>query len=231
MAKASGTRKQTKQAPEVRVGRPPREFAGEVEDRILDAARSVFLAHGLGGASIDEVARLARAGKPTIYARYGSKEALFGAVVMRDAARTREGFANRETDGETIEERLISVATNLLKGLLAKDTIDFIRLSLAEVKRFPELANFGRSARDRGVGAVVHVLNELAGTIDLSVYPAFTPDRVAKTTEHFLDLAVERLFLRALLGENPKQLRAAIDSHVKSGVAFFLAACRDPRRT
>ena len=148
---------------------------------------------------------------------------------MRDAARTRSAFANREPEGDSIEERLVSVATNLLMGLLTKDTVDFIRLALAEVTRFPELANFGRIARERGVEAVIHVLNDLASSIDLSAFPAFAPDRVAKTTEHFLYLAVERLFLRALFGENPKQLRAAIDAHVRSGVVFFLAACQSPR--
>src|SRR6185295_14337336 len=58
-----------------RTGRPPREFAGEVESRILNAARRVFLERGLAGASIDEIAELACAGKPTIYARFPGKEA------------------------------------------------------------------------------------------------------------------------------------------------------------
>src|SRR5262249_14360250 len=63
----------------VRVGRPPRELAGEVESRILNAARRAFLERGLDGASVDEIARIARAGKPTIYARFPNKEALFTA--------------------------------------------------------------------------------------------------------------------------------------------------------
>src|SRR5262245_18590603 len=68
----------------VRLGRPPLELAGEVEARILDAAHRVFRERGLGGASIDEIAGQARAGKPTIYARYPSKEALFTAVLVRN---------------------------------------------------------------------------------------------------------------------------------------------------
>src|SRR5580704_11788940 len=76
----------------MRTGRPLREFAGEVDQRILDAARSVFLERGLAGASIDEIAATARAGKPTIYARYPDKETLFAAVVMRNVAITVERF-------------------------------------------------------------------------------------------------------------------------------------------
>src|SRR5215469_1860277 len=70
----------------VRYGRPPRERAGEVEARILEAARHLFLEHGLAGTSMEEIATRARAGKPTIYARFPSKEALFTAVVMRNVA-------------------------------------------------------------------------------------------------------------------------------------------------
>jgi AcrR family transcriptional regulator len=50
----------------VRYGRPPREHAGRVEERILDAAGRVFLEHGFQGASVDEIAEAASAGKPTI---------------------------------------------------------------------------------------------------------------------------------------------------------------------
>src|SRR5215472_11242024 len=92
-----------------RTGRPPRELAGEVESRILDAARRVFLERGLAGASIDEIAELACAGKPTIYARFPGKEALFSAVVMRKVAANVAGFANFAPAGATIEERLASV--------------------------------------------------------------------------------------------------------------------------
>jgi len=39
---------------------------------------------GFEGASIDEIAEAARAGKPTIYACFGDKRALFTIVVTRD---------------------------------------------------------------------------------------------------------------------------------------------------
>ena len=59
----------------VRFGRPPKELAGEVDARILDAARKIFLERGFEGASIDEIAEVARSGKPTIYARFRDKRA------------------------------------------------------------------------------------------------------------------------------------------------------------
>src|ERR1700761_9761627 len=67
----------------VRYGRPPRGHAGQVEERILDAAGRVFLEHGFQGTSVDEIAEAASAGKPTIYARFPNKQALFTAVIER----------------------------------------------------------------------------------------------------------------------------------------------------
>src|ERR1700758_3201022 len=94
----------------VRLGRPPKEMEGEVEERILNAARKVFLEHGFEGSSVDEIAIAARSGKPTIYARIGDKRALFTAVVMRDVvARIAQFKSNVSNDG-TIEERLVRVA-------------------------------------------------------------------------------------------------------------------------
>src|ERR1700741_2304578 len=73
-----------------RGGRPPLERAGEVEESILDAAQAVFVRRGYEGASVDEIAQTARAGKPTIYARYANKEALFKAVMARQVARNTQ---------------------------------------------------------------------------------------------------------------------------------------------
>src|ERR1700679_498305 len=88
----------------VRYGRPPREHAGRVEERILDAAGRVFLEHGFQGASVDEIADAASAGKPTIYARFPNKQALFTAVVER-LVRRNTTFESLSCAGGSIEER------------------------------------------------------------------------------------------------------------------------------
>ena len=88
MKQTAGTRKRSAARDVIRSGRPPRELAGEVEERILDAAAKVFLKRGFEGASVDEIADVARAGKPTIYARFPGKEALFAAVMARTCAKS-----------------------------------------------------------------------------------------------------------------------------------------------
>jgi AcrR family transcriptional regulator len=49
--------------------------------RILQAATSEFAAHGLAGARVDRIAAAASANKNLIYIYFGSKEALFDAVL------------------------------------------------------------------------------------------------------------------------------------------------------
>src|ERR1700732_4607440 len=147
----------------VRTGRPPRRLAGEVDARILDAARRLFLERGLEGTSVDEIASLARAGKPTIYARFPSKETLFTAVVMRAVHASIERFESDAPTGANVEERLESVGVTILKWVSVSETIGMIRLAIAEARRLPHLASqVSRMARERGEEAVARLLGEVA---------------------------------------------------------------------
>lgn len=128
--------------------------------------------------------------------------------------------------GATLEKRLVAVGIDILNGLLVSKEIEFIRLSIFESRRFPVLTESGRMARERGVQSVTHVLSEMARLDRSGAFPAFAPERLAATTQFFLDLVVARLLMRALLGESLKELRAEMKNHVTRGVTFFLAACR-----
>jgi AcrR family transcriptional regulator len=211
----------------IRSGRPPRERAGEVDARILDAAREVFLERGLSGASMEEIAGLARAGKPTVYARFPTKEALFTAVVMGNVAASIARFESYAPEGATIEERLASVGGTVLHWALVGDTVGLMRLAIAEARRFPDLAaRVHRMARERAEEAVARLLDEAAQSDELGTLPAFAPGRLPTTTSFFTDLVVLPPMLRALFGEKLEALRAEIGQHVAQTVAFFLAGCR-----
>ena len=118
----------------VRCGRPRRELAGEVDGRILDAAARVFLERGFSGASVDEIAEVASAGKPTIYARYSNKQALFTAVIER-LVRRATSFESVSCAGASIDDRLITLATAILSTVLVPETIGLIRVAVAEARR------------------------------------------------------------------------------------------------
>jgi AcrR family transcriptional regulator len=217
----------------VRYGRPPREHAGQVEERILDAAGRVFLEHGFQGASVDEIAEAASAGKPTIYARFPSKQALFTAVIER-LVRRNTSLDAFSCAGGSVEERLDALAVLILTRVLTAETIGLIRVAVAEARRFPVLAtSVSCMGRERPKEAVARVFGELAASSEIGASPAFAVERLQETARRFLDLTVLPMLMRALYGEDLAVLRAEIEPYASRSVAFFLAACgyrREPSR-
>jgi AcrR family transcriptional regulator len=210
----------------VRCGRPPRGLAGEVEERILDAAGHVFLERGFEGASIEEIAEAASAGKPTIYARFPNKQALFTAVIER-LVRRNTAFETLSCAGGSIEERFDALAVVILTRLLAPETIGLIRVAVAEARRFPDLAtSVGSMGRACPMEAVARLFGEWGAAGDIGASPAFAAEKLADTARRFLDLVVLPMLVRALFGEDLDLLRADIARHAPRSVAFFLAACR-----
>src|SRR5262249_11180255 len=141
MTTVGATEKRPQERPAGRSGRPRRALGGAGDAGSLDAARRVFLERGLSGASIDEIAAMARAGKPTIYARFPSKEALFTAVVMRNVSAIVGRFEGHIPAGRTIDERLTRFGITLLNWALTGDTVDLMRVGISEARRFPDLAS------------------------------------------------------------------------------------------
>jgi AcrR family transcriptional regulator len=209
-----------------RSGRPPRELAGEVEERILEAACKVFLSRGFEGASIDEIAETARSGKPTIYARFPNKQALFAAAVTRQLMLKKARMASYVPVGATAEERLTSLGVTLISEALTSGWIELIRLAVAETRRFPELGDsICRTARERGGETMALLLREVAESGELGAF-LVSPEDYATAARYFTDLIYLPLLMRALGGEKLEGLHAEIRPHVSKRVAFFLAACR-----
>jgi AcrR family transcriptional regulator len=224
MKQRTATRKRSAAGRVVRSGRPPRDLAGEVAERILDAAAKVFLERGFEGASVDEIADVARAGKPTIYARFPGKEALFTAVMARKVREITRSFESIAPTGATIEERLASIGIGILRKVLVAETVGLMRAAVAEARRFPDVAaSVSRVGREQWNDAVSQLLSELAGPDKL---PAFAADRRAAIAPHFIQMILLPMAMRALFGERLTALRAEIAPHVAQTVAFFLAACR-----
>ena len=215
----------------VRLGRPPKELEGQVDERILNAARKIFLGRGFDGASMDEIAVAARAGKPTIYARFGDKRALFTAVVTRDVLSRIAQFNTEAPSEGTIEERLARVAIAMLHWTLENERMALMRLAIAEAQRFPDLAStVSRAARQLSTEVAARLLAEMAQSGELGTLAAFAPERLATTARFFLDLVVVPILLRGLFEHKVEALQAEIGPHVARSVAFFLAGCRQSGR-
>ena len=210
-----------------RCGRPRRELAGEVDERILEAARKVFLERGFEGASVEDIAEAARSGKPTIYARYPNKRALFAAAYNSAFTAKNARLASHTPAGRTLEERLTNLGEALLREVLTGEWIGLIRLAIAEARRFPDLgSSVIKMTRERGRETIAQLLCEVAHAEEPGTLPEFNPDHCATAAQYFCELILLPVLMRALAGEDLKVLQSEIGPHVSQRVAFFLAACR-----
>ncbi|MGV7216946.1 TetR/AcrR family transcriptional regulator [Bradyrhizobium sp. UFLA05-112] len=205
-------------------GRPPKDLAGDAQTRILDAAQQLFLEKGYRSASIDDISEMAPASKPTIYAHFPGKEALFAAVV----ARTISGLTDFEgftPEGRTLHDKLMSLGTAIVERVI-EESLGMVRATIAEAQRFPELSrNVHDAARDRSVSAVSQLLNEATQRLARSPKGPFSGKRSLATAQIFLDLILLPMLFRSLVGEPPKDLKKELPSFMRERVGFFLAAC------
>jgi AcrR family transcriptional regulator len=81
----------------------------ERAERILDVTAGLLLRHGYKRVTIDDVATGAGIGKGTIYLHWKTREALFWAVLQRDAARLLEQILDQlaEDPGLALPSRLM----------------------------------------------------------------------------------------------------------------------------
>jgi len=207
-----------------RIGRPPKDLAGDVEDRILDAAERLFLDKGFSTASVDEIAALAPASKPTIYAHFPGKEALFAAVVARIIDGLTD-FEGHTPEGRSVQDKLLRLGTEIVERTVGH-SVPLFRATIAESQRFPELSRrVHEAARDRGASAVSKLLGEATHALSRGPKGPFSAKRSVATAQVFMDLILLPMLMRALMGEEAKDLRKELPSFVRDRVNFFLAAC------
>jgi AcrR family transcriptional regulator len=219
MAKSGGSRR-----PRRSVGRPSKDQAGDVAASILDAAERIFLERGYQTASLDDIAAAAPASKPTIYAHFPGKEALFAAVVVRITKRMTD-FEGYSLEGRSVQDKLISLGTAIVERAI-EDTVGVTRATIAEAPRFPELSrNVHDAARNQAASTVSRLLEEATQLLARAPKGPLSAKRSLATAQIFMDLILLPMLMRALLGEEAKGLRKEIPAFVRERVGFFLAAC------
>ncbi|TMK24657.1 MAG: TetR/AcrR family transcriptional regulator [Actinobacteria bacterium] len=126
------------------------------EERLLDGATAVFAEGGFEGATMDAIAARAGTTKPTLYARFGSKEELFAAAVEREyeLRKTRLFEAYGTGDDAPFRERLRTWITAYF-DLAAERPEGFALIS--EGERYAASA----PAIERGASAIIDRIAEL----------------------------------------------------------------------
>jgi AcrR family transcriptional regulator len=94
-------------------------MAGEAKrEAILEAAQRLLLKHGLRGTSMEAIARAAGVAKPTLYAYFADKPAIFTALVERLIAGWRTDFLAALRGEGDIVQRVGAALTAKHKGAM-----------------------------------------------------------------------------------------------------------------
>lgn len=205
-------------------GRPSRQAAEQLGERIIAAATELFLAEGYGATSIEAVARRAGVSKRTFYHRFADKAALFGAVVRGVVERLRPANDASLFLGGDLKDVLTRVAQAILKAALTPEALALHRIIVAEAGRFPELAATvaGQGASEEATTRIAALLRHMLG-----------PDRAPADGYRFL--AMQFLFMvvalpqRRALGLGAPMSAAERDAWARDTVRLFLDGAADFR--
>ncbi|WGH77262.1 TetR/AcrR family transcriptional regulator [Jannaschia ovalis] len=191
---------------------------GRKFDQVLEGARSVFLADGYEGASVDNIARAAGVSKATLYSYFADKKLLFMEVAKAECRAQIEGASEIMEEYAAPAQVLRDAATRTLGLVLSDFGQSIFRMCVAESDRFPEL---GREFFRTGP-AVFHermcaYLTEATRRGDLSV-----PD-VDLAAHQFIELCHAHLFTEMVFGIRKSVTPAEVDRVVEGAVDVFLA--------
>ncbi len=129
---------------------------------ILDAAREAFMTHGFAAATIEAIAAASGVSKVTVYNRFGSKEALFSAVVERECQTMGIGFLAISSTGGDLRQQLIDFGGKVVDFLTHSDLIRFEKRIGAETQHRPEVGELFLNAGPRKMRAKLTSLLENA---------------------------------------------------------------------
>ena len=206
-----------------RGGRPPRLQAEQIREQILDVATPLFLSHGYGATSIEEVAKQARMSKRTVYSRFRDKAELFGAVVHRLVERLRPPNSAPEQffEGASLEAILQRLGRLILRAALSPPALALHRVIVADAKRFPELA-----AAVNQEGTRRDAIRRIAALLERESSPGrLRAGKAEFAAEQFLHMLVAGPQRRAL-GLGTPMSDEELDAWASDAVELFLDGCR-----
>lgn len=187
-------------------------------ETILSGAVTEFLEHGYSGTSIDQIVARTGVSKPTVYAHFDSKEALFSAILRRaldgifvpaDAVPIKKG---------AVRDVLLEFAENYAKTVLSREVLALHRLIAAESQRYPE---FGKVYYETGYivhGGFTRVLERYAQLGDLQIEDS----EIA--TLHFWGLVLGPIHNYELFNVEHPMSMARRRKLLKTGLDAFLRA-------
>jgi len=187
--------------------------------QVVQAAEQLFLAHGYGAVSMDQVARTACVSKATLYAYFPSKDALFATIVGDKGLESPLSEDLFPTDSVDLRASLEAIGLRMLRFMLRDRTQAIYRIALAESARFPEL---GLAFYENGPRCMINRF--VAWMTPLRDAGMIEAEDVQTATEQFMALVRSGLFLRISLSVPPAASEAEIISTVRVATDTWLRA-------
>ncbi len=204
----------------IKCGRPPKGQESQSRERVLDSALQLFLENGYGNLSMETVARDAHVSMRTIYACFGSKAGLFGAVIRRCS----DQFVDSLPEFDEPRQALLKFARQFISRITQPDAVRIRTILIGESLRFPELAS---QFYEQGPQRTLDKLTRFFGKQQQAGYFAdYDPHRLA---DHFLSSLRSERFHKLQLGLEPTPDDAEIEDWARHSVELFLHGClRNP---
>lgn len=159
----------------------------------LKAAREVFLEFGYEAANMAEIVRRAGGSLSTLYAQFGGKKGLFEAMIDSRVSELTEQMHIELAAHAPLREGLQRIGEAFLARTLQPDSVDVLRLMIAQAKKFPEMAQQWTRGPEAVRKALATYLEDRAKAGEIRI----TNHELAAAI--FFDLLRSRLQIRALL--------------------------------
>lgn len=189
---------------------------------ILTAASKLFVQHGYGGVSMDQIAAEAGVSKLTVYSHYGDKDSLFAAAVQAHCERGMPTELFVPAPNVPLRVRLSEIAHAFLAMVMTPEAIAGYRVLCS-----PHVAssNLPKMIWDAGPKRINDAFTALlmrrieAGELEIN--------EPARAAGHFFTLLKGELHAQAVLGNycgagNTQD--GNLDAHIESVVDLFLRA-------
>ena len=129
-------------------GRPTQDEAGKLTENLISVAGKMFEEEGFSAVSMNRIAATAGIGKDTLYSRFSNKEALFFAVIDRQAKQHRSTCPALEGSDIPVEEALRQYAQWVVQASSSPGAISRNLLFYREGQRFPQLGEIFMESYD-----------------------------------------------------------------------------------
>jgi TetR/AcrR family transcriptional regulator of autoinduction and epiphytic fitness len=202
-------------------GTVPKVARGGSRQSIVGAATRLFLKHGFGAVSMDELAEAAGLSRRTLYNQFTSKEEIFREMLLRVAGQLEDAFPpGIETQGD-VEDVLRLVARMILELNGQPEYLGFLRMVVADTRQFPWIAEEFAAVMDPQTERLARYLAHLTA---IGILNCSNPMLAA---HQFMGILNEFSLWPLMMGR--ERLAVPAEEVIEGTVRMFLRNYRRPR--